>query len=667
MPLPLPPPSSLRLRLLLPPLLLLLPELARCAPVPFIAFEGEEEPSRPTDLQLATRYLRDFGYYGSDEGGAQEGRRFADALRRMRRRLGVAASAGAALDRATLDAMALPRCGEVDEAGSPPGIERVWLRTDLTYRVVGETGDLERAVVEGMVARAMAVWSSASLLRFSPAPNGQRPDISISFHTKDHGDGRPFDGPGGVVSHLGGDSRGGVHIHVDDDEFWTFGEGRVVKTRFGTARGDFCIFPFAFGGRLFHTCTASGRDDGLPWCSATDDYDRDRRFGFCPHEEVFTVDGNGEGAPCVFPFVYGGREYSACTSAGRDDAERWCATTANYDADHKYGFCPPSALTTVGGNADGAPCVFPFRFLGRSYETCTAEGRADGQLWCATTDSYDAHRKWGLCPAAGLSLFLALVHAVGDALGLSHSEEPGAATFPVLSYRRNFQLSPADESAVRDLYGEPRVGDSATDDARARRKGPEGPGLCDDAVAVGAAVQRGETTIVFKGGLYWELVGPGGVPRGPFPIARRWPGAPPAVQAASGGPGPDDVTLYAGSLIWRFSGGRLVEAAPRPLPGADGAEGPAHIDAAFYSRRWQSHLVFSGHLLWRYDSEMKTMQPGSPRRIRATFAGLPASIDAAFERDGLAYFIKGHRIWQYNGRTLTHQGFFNSDWLGCIT
>ncbi|XP_056439582.1 macrophage mannose receptor 1 [Gadus chalcogrammus] len=56
---------------------------------------------------------------------------------------------------------------------------------------------------------------------------------------------------------------------------------------------------------------------------------------------------------------------------------------------------------TLGGNAFGGPCQFPFLFLKKWYSECTIEGRTDHQLWCATETDYDKDQKWGFCPDKG--------------------------------------------------------------------------------------------------------------------------------------------------------------------------------------------------------------------------------------------------------------------------
>ncbi|TDH00702.1 hypothetical protein EPR50_G00191090 [Perca flavescens] len=54
--------------------------------------------------------------------------------------------------------------------------------------------------------------------------------------------------------------------------------------------------------------------------------------------------------------------------------------------------CPP--VTN-----EGEVCVFPFTLMKKSYTECTKEGRTDGKIWCATTANYDTDKKWGFCNA----------------------------------------------------------------------------------------------------------------------------------------------------------------------------------------------------------------------------------------------------------------------------
>lgn len=153
------------------------------------------------------------------------------------------------LDPETMQLMSLPRCGVKDKVGfgSDSRSKRYalqgsrWKVKNLTYRISKYPKKLNRPEVDKEIARAFAVWSEYTDLTFT-AKRTNPVHIEIRFEENEHGDGDPFDGPGGTLAHAYFPVYGG-DAHFDDAEYWTIGSSRgtnlfqVAAHEFGHSLG----------------------------------------------------------------------------------------------------------------------------------------------------------------------------------------------------------------------------------------------------------------------------------------------------------------------------------------------------------------------------------------------------------------------------------------------
>ena len=99
----------------------------------------------------------------------------------------------------------------------------------INYVFSQMTAQLGSAAAQAEIVRAMAEWSKVAAITWQPGANALgAATVNVRFAAYDHGDGYPFDGPGGIVAHtfypappnpepLAGD------MHFDDSESWHIG------------------------------------------------------------------------------------------------------------------------------------------------------------------------------------------------------------------------------------------------------------------------------------------------------------------------------------------------------------------------------------------------------------------------------------------------------------
>lgn len=147
-----------------------------------------------------------------------------------------------------MELMSLPRCGVKDKVGF--GNSRAkryalqgsrWKVKALNYRISKYPKRLTRDEVDQEVYNAFNVWSKYTDLSFTPQRTG-KVHIEIRFESGEHGDGDPFDGPGGTLAHAYFPVYGG-DAHFDDEELWTVNSSRgtnlfqVAAHEFGHSLG----------------------------------------------------------------------------------------------------------------------------------------------------------------------------------------------------------------------------------------------------------------------------------------------------------------------------------------------------------------------------------------------------------------------------------------------
>ncbi|KAK0158536.1 hypothetical protein PV328_009527 [Microctonus aethiopoides] len=299
----------------------------------------------------AMRYLSQFGYLppvNPTSGGIITEETMTKAISDFQSFAGL--NVTGSLDNETSTMMSLPRCGVKDKVGrSLDGrFKRYalqgsrWRVKKLTYRISQYPKRLDQNSVDKDIARAFAVWSEYTDLTFTQKRSGQV-HIDIRFERGEHGDGDPFDGPGGTLAHAYFPVYGG-DAHFDDSEHWT------VNSYRGTNLFQVAAHEFGHSLGLSHSDIKSALM--APFYR-----------GYDPNFMLDSDDVQGIQA------LYGSK-----SSTGYDGTEIHHRTTSAPSGEEDQTLCNDPKVDAMFSSAEGHPYVFK----GDYYWKLTDDGVASG-------------------------------------------------------------------------------------------------------------------------------------------------------------------------------------------------------------------------------------------------------------------------------------------------
>jgi hypothetical protein len=145
------------------------------------------------------------------------------------------------LDEATENFMRRPQCGSPrQDPLAFVSLGRIWPQSIIRYAFAQYSGDLQQGAQDNALIGAFNAWSAVVPLTFQQVAGNLAHEIEIDYRILGHGDGFPFDGPGGVLAHAFSPGVNAIDgdIHFDDGENWAPGVAVVGCDLGATARHE---------------------------------------------------------------------------------------------------------------------------------------------------------------------------------------------------------------------------------------------------------------------------------------------------------------------------------------------------------------------------------------------------------------------------------------------
>ncbi|XP_062329703.1 collagenase 3 [Osmerus eperlanus] len=252
---------------------------------------------------------------------------------------------------------------------------------------------------------------------------------------------------------------------------------------------------------------------------------------------------------------------------------------------------------------------------------------------------FDEDEHWST-DSSEYNLFLVATHEFGHALGLSHSNDPGALMYPVYSFSKDYPLAEDDVMGIQALYG-------PNPNPKKVNPKPDAPNKCDPMLGFDAVTELRGETIIFKDRFYWRLHPQMLEPEQTL-IKSTWPSIPNKVDAAYENPEKDLVFIFSGIKMWALNGYNLVEGYPKYIHKLGLPKTVRKVDAAVHIQDTGKTLLFTDEDYWSYDESTGQMDSGYPRVIETDFPGIGDEVDAVSHIHGYLNFFRDHLQFEYS-------------------
>uniref|UniRef100_A0A914PFQ6 Peptidase metallopeptidase domain-containing protein n=1 Tax=Panagrolaimus davidi TaxID=227884 RepID=A0A914PFQ6_9BILA len=166
-------------------------------------------------LDAAIAYLKQYDYITDKQlASPYKDKYLIDGLKRCQKLLGLKPTGQ--IDPETVKKIGEPRCGRSDIFNVRNSELTPWKNQTITYSLVTKSTRFSHDDLKRTMREIFDAWSDHIPRQFQEVTTEAAADIKIRFGKREHGDGKPFDGEGGILGHA---TITGI-LHFDDDDLF---------------------------------------------------------------------------------------------------------------------------------------------------------------------------------------------------------------------------------------------------------------------------------------------------------------------------------------------------------------------------------------------------------------------------------------------------------------